>query len=88
MPGATSSVHAVEWQWPAAYLPPCATLVMFAAALACPAAHAHHTLPACPLARQGHRASVLFAMLGHTLVFEALRDAEEYKEFLSQASKI
>ncbi len=38
-----------------------------------------------PLNLQGHRASVLFSMLGQTLVFETLRDAEEYKEFLSQA---
>ena len=35
---------------------------------------------------QGHRASVLYSMLGQMLVFETLRDAEEYKEFLSQAS--
>ncbi|PRW58303.1 Structural maintenance of chromosomes flexible hinge domain-containing 1 [Chlorella sorokiniana] len=33
---------------------------------------------------KGHRASVLYSMLGQALVFETLRDAEEYKEFLSQ----
>jgi hypothetical protein len=31
----------------------------------------------------GHRANVLAAQLGQTLVFETLRQAEEYKELLS-----
>lgn len=40
-----------------------------------------------PSLLQGHRASVLYSMLGQMLVFETLRDAEEYKEFLSQANR-
>lgn len=32
----------------------------------------------------GHRASVLTSMLGNTLVFETLSEAEEYREFMTQ----
>lgn len=35
----------------------------------------------------GHRATVLYCLLGQTLVFETLADAERYREFLTQARR-